>query len=200
MKAESTLTRRRFLTAAGVALAGLTTASIYRGPGALLSPRRSGRATVRMWTGAGGSHVGFDPVGLQVAPGTTVRWVLDSGAHSTTAYHPDHDRPRRIPLGAAPWDSGILFEPEAEFSVRLQAPGVYDAFCHPHEAAGMVCRIVVGTPGVDFELPAWARPGAPAPELAPAARGAFPPVDRIVERGLVPGLPADSLTPRGEGR
>src|SRR5690554_4622350 len=54
----------------------------------------------------------FDPVGLWVAPGTTVRWVIKLGAHSVTAYHPSYyGKPARIPEGATPWDSGMLGVP-----------------------------------------------------------------------------------------
>lgn len=183
---ESTLTRRGFLTAAGSALAGLATTSIERLPGALAVPRGPRPAIVRMRSEAGGSRVAFDPVGLHVSPGTTLRWVLESGAHSATAYHPANDRPRRVPVGAAPWDSGILFEPGATFEIALDVAGVYDVFCLPHEAAGMVGRIVVGLPGVDFEIPAWARSDAGASRLPPRARGAFPSVERIVEHTRVP--------------
>lgn len=185
---ESTLTRRGFLTAAGSALAGLATTSIERVPGALVLPSGPRPAIVRMRSEAAGSRVAFDPVGLHVSPGTTVRWVLESGAHSATAYHSANDRPRRVPAGAAPWDSGILFEPGATFEIALDLAGVYDVFCLPHEAAGMVGRIVVGVPGVDFEIPAWARPGpeSRASRLPPRARGAFPPVEQIVEHTRVP--------------
>jgi len=55
-----------------------------------------------------GSHVWFDPVGLHIDPGQTVRWInRDAGnSHTATAYHPDNfGRPRRIPSAANPWDS-----------------------------------------------------------------------------------------------
>src|SRR5688572_9165897 len=102
-----------------------------------------------------GARVWFDPIGRLVTPGTTVRWALVDGVHSTTAYHPANGRPLRIPEGARPWDSGILKEPGAGFEVRLTVPGVYDFFCLPHEAAGMVGRIVVGTPASDFPVPLY---------------------------------------------
>ena len=34
-----------------------------------------------------GAHVGFDPIGLKMAPGTTVRWLVEANVHTTTAYH-----------------------------------------------------------------------------------------------------------------
>ncbi len=68
-------------------------------------------------------------------------------------------------------------------------PGVYDYFCMPHEAAGMVGRIVVGRPvgpGARpfdyFQGRAGARTWKPVP---PAARQAFPPVERIMRDRVV---------------
>ena len=94
-----------------------------------------------------GAQVGFDPIGLKVAPGTTVRWVVEANVHTTTAYHPANGgHPLRIPEHAAPWDSDYLVEPGQTFEVTLTAEGVYDYFCTPHEVAGMVGRIIVGRP------------------------------------------------------
>jgi plastocyanin len=140
-----------------------------------------------------GSQVWFDPIGLYVEPGTTVRWIVRDNVHTTTAYHPDNDRHSlRIPEGATPWDSGFLVNPGDHFDVRLTVPGVYDYYCMPHEAAGMVGRIVVakaGGPGnLGFDY--WVgRPGTggwrPVPD---AARRTFPDVGRIqADRRVHPG-------------
>lgn len=97
-----------------------------------------------------------------------------------------------IPEAAIPWDSGFLVNRGDHFEVRLTVPGVYDYYCQPHEAAGMVGRIVVGRPVGPGAMPFdyfRGRPGAetwrPVPE---AAQQAFPSVEsimreRIVERG-----------------
>lgn len=155
-----------------------------------------------MWSDPTGAAVGFDPVGLAVAPGDEVRWVLDSGAHSTTAYHASlHAHPTRIPPGARPWDSGILFRPGATFEIALEVPGVYDVYCLPHEAAGMVGRIVAGEPGVDFEVPPYGRTvGRYDGPLPPdAALAAFPAVETIVREGTVP-HPDRTEPPKGDSR
>jgi plastocyanin len=56
-----------------------------------------------------GAEVYFDPVGLRIQPGDTVRWIQVNGYHSVTAYHPANgDRELRIPEHAEPWDSGML--------------------------------------------------------------------------------------------
>ena len=96
-----------------------------------------------------GSHVWFDPIGLRIEPGQTVRWInLDPGnSHTATAYHPTNfEHPLRIPEEAQPWNSDYLL-PNETFSVTLAVEGIYDFFCIPHEHAGMVGRIIVGQPG-----------------------------------------------------
>ncbi len=91
-----------------------------------------------------GNEFYFDPIGVQVEPGTTVRFINESGQHSSTAYSEENDKPQRIPEGAESWDSGILTEEGATFEVTLTEEGVYDYYCIPHETLGMVGRIVVG--------------------------------------------------------
>lgn len=161
--ASNGLSRRAVLAAGGLMLAG----RLLRPAAPALA---AGIAEIRMASGARGAHVTFDPVGLLVEPGTLIRWVLESGVHTATAYHPANDRPLRIPEGAEPWDSGYLMEPGASFEVTLEAEGIYDFFCRPHEAAGMVGRIIVGRPAGPAleppgdELPAPARANLPAIE------------------------------------
>jgi plastocyanin len=134
---------------------------------------------VDMITDNQGSY--FDPVGLLVEPGTTVTFVNASGDHSATAYHPDNgDQPLRIPEGAAPFDSGVYTADDETFEYTFDVEGVYDYYCTPHEAMGMVGRIVVGAPD-----------GGPATEppedLPPGAREELPSVDAIVEQTTVQG-------------
>ena len=132
-----------------------------------------------------GSKVWFDPIGLRVDPGTIVRWTnRDKGnAHTTTAYHPSlYGRQARIPEGAEPWDSDYLLEGES-FEVTLSVPGIYDYYCVPHEHAGMVGRIVVGS----------ANPGnypdsvtdAALTGLPEAALANLPSIDAILASGQV---------------
>ena len=86
-------------------------------------------AEIRMRSDPDGAQVGFDPVGLKVAPGTTVRWAVEANVHTATAYHPANGgHPLRIPEHAAPWDSGYLAEPGQTFEVTLTVEGVYDYF------------------------------------------------------------------------
>ncbi len=140
-----------------------------------------------------GAWVSFDPVGLLVPAGTTIRWVVRANVHTTTAYHPRNGHhPLRIPEVAAPWDSGYLVNPGSHFEVTLSVPGVYDYFCLPHEAAGMVGRIVVahtGGPGAEpFDY--WVGRAGTADWLhvPAAARRAFPDIETILAKGRVPAV------------
>jgi plastocyanin len=179
------LTRRQFVLAGGLGLAGLG-----RPRGAVSAPV----VEIRMRSDPLGAEVWFDPVGVRVLPGQTVRWIVAANVHTTTAYHPKNDlHSLRIPVGAAPWDSGFLVNPGDHFEVTLTAEGVYDYFCRPHEDAGMVGRIVVGRPGGPGALPFdyfRGRPGTAGWKPVPkAARRAFPSVALILARGRV-GRPA----------
>ncbi|NYT64056.1 hypothetical protein H0A66_17195 [Alcaligenaceae bacterium] len=144
-----------------------------------------------MWGSADGTKVGFDPIGLFVEPGQTVRWVLDSSVHTTTAYHPNNaGHSLRIPEAATPWDSGYLINPNDHFDVVFTIEGVYDYFCTPHEMAGMVGRIVVGRPGGPGTLPFdyFTRNPKTAHWLAvpEVAARAFPSIDEIIKRKVIP--------------
>lgn len=172
--------RREFLKAGGLALAGF---GLLRAPW----PRSSGAAleVIEMRSDLTGARVWFDPVGVLVEPGTTVRWIVRENVHTTAAYHPANERHSlRIPESARPWDSGYLVEPGSHFDVTLTAPGVYDYYCAPHEAAGMVGRIVVGEamgPGAEpFDYWVGRAGTADWSRVPTAAREAFPDVARIL--------------------
>ncbi len=156
-----------------------------------LLPRSAASADVveiSMRGNADGSKVWFDPIGVLVQPGQTIRWTnRDPGnAHTATAYHPKNfEHPRRIPEGAEPWNSDYLL-PNESFSVTLTVEGVYDYFCVPHEMAGMVGRIIVGRPD-GAGVPRLGDPGAKlsAPLLPEAAQRAFPAVEEILRDRIV---------------
>jgi plastocyanin len=185
----TTRSRREFLSTGGLALAGLGLMPDGLGTArALLGGRphsASALEVIETRSDGLGSRVWFDPIGIYVEPGTTVRWVVRENVHTTTAYHPGNDRHSlRIPESAVPWDSGYLVHPGDHFDVTLTVPGVYDYYCVPHEGAGMVGRIVVGRPlGPGAEpFDYWVgRPGTDGWRHVPeAARQAFPPVERIL--------------------
>lgn len=128
-----------------------------------------------------GSKVWFDPYGLLIRPGRTVRWTNrdEANSHSATAYAAsNYGHPRRIPKGARSFDSGLLL-PGETFETTLEVPGVYDFFCIPHEMAGMVGRIVVAEPGrAGFE-------NYPDGDLPRVVLDGFPSIATIVARGVV---------------
>jgi plastocyanin len=170
------LTRRRMIEAGGGILAAL-----------LVRPAVAAAADtveIVMRGKADGSHVWYDPSGIHIQPGQTIRWTnRDPGnSHTVTCYHPEmFDRPLRMPAGAKPWDSDYLL-PDESFSVTLTRTGIYDYYCVPHEHAGMVGRIVVGAP-VTVEAASDIGPGlTPLPQ---AALNGFPSVEEIVAKGVV---------------
>lgn len=91
----------------------------------------------------------FDPIGLAVEPGTTVEWVNEAGAHSSTAYAEGNGgaEVRRIPEDAEAWNSETLSDEGATFSYTFEVEGTYDYFCMPHKTLEMVGRVVCGEPG-----------------------------------------------------
>lgn len=155
-----TYNRRQFLGALGAGTAGA--AGLTRSVAAQETP------VVRM----GNNY--FDPIGLHVEPGTTVRFEIAAGAHSATAYE------NRIPSEATQFDSGVISSGGVEYT--FEEPGTYDYYCIPHTSVGMVGRIVVGSPG------------GPA-EASPIPHGNVPESDEIVERGAI----ADNSTTGNDG-
>lgn len=171
------ITRRRAVGAGGGFLAALLV-----GPTAATAGKF---VEIAMQGDAGGSHVWFDPIGVHIRRGQTVRWInRDAGnSHTATAYHPKlFGRPLRIPAEAKPWDSDYLLPGEA-FSATFTEEGVYDYYCMPHEHAGMVGRIVVGE-STAIDASASAEKSGLKP-LPPAALAGFPSVKEIVEKGFV---------------
>lgn len=163
--------RRDFLWQSG----GLT-AALALSPGLAFGSSVVG---IKMSGRPDGSKVWFDPYGVAIRPGQTVRWTNTdkSNSHSATAYAPDdYDHPRRIPDGAKPFDSGLLL-PGETFEVTLTVPGVYDYFCIPHELAGMVGRIVVAAPG---QTGFGTYPDDDLPQIVLAG---FPTVAEILDHG-----------------
>jgi plastocyanin len=165
------VTRRAALWTGGAFLAGL---------GSRLEQAESGDVVEIIMRGnSQGSRVWFDPIGVLVKPGHTVRWTNKdpSNSHTSTAYHPANgDHPLRIPAEARPWDSGYLL-PDQSFEAVLNEPGIYDYFCVPHEHAGMVGRLVVAEPG------ASASPSPLGSPIEGIEEDPFPPVADIVRRG-----------------
>jgi len=160
---------------------------------ALLRPetiRAEEPVLIRMRSDGDGAHVGFDPVGLLIQPGRTVRFLCEANYHTTAAYHPANaSHSLRIPRTAQPWASEVL-QPGEQFEVTLTVPGVYDYFCAPHEQAGMVGRLIVGEPiGPGSEPFDWFKGRTEGRDWLPvpvAARSVFPAIHEIIRRGNIP--------------
>jgi len=183
------LTRREFIRAGGAALTGLLIPKPAR-----LETYSSARSVevveIYMKSDPLGSEVWFDPIGVHIKPGQTVRWIVTENVHTTTAYHPENDmHSLRIPKGATPWNSGFLVNKGDHFDVTLTVEGVYDYYCMPHEEAGMVGRIVVGKTGGPGAMPFdyfKNQQGTSNWKQVPlAAQKAFPSVDMIVKQKIV---------------
>lgn len=85
----------------------------------------------------------FEPVGLYIEPGDTVRFLASSPHHTVTAYHELQGKVQRVPDGVEPFSSPVV-PIGSSWEYTFTIPGVYDVWCAPHEAYGMVMRIVVG--------------------------------------------------------
>ena len=146
---------------------------------------------VRLMMSADGTQAYFDPAGIHIQSGDTVRWVQVSNYHSVTAYHPaNSNHELRIPENAKSWDSDILLKQYpaqgSTFEHKFTVEGIYDYFCKPHEAAGMVGCIIVGKP----DNGPGARPFGYAPEkkwdsIPAMARDKFPSIEEIMRQGVV---------------
>jgi plastocyanin len=175
--------RREFVRAVSYGLAGWTLVPLglqARRRGALgaetiaggLPPRTIGTRTL-------GGDFRFDPVGLRVEKEEAVVWLNMGDFHTATAFHPANAHliagpvALRIPAEAQPWHSGMLgLDAGTQFRHRFTVAGVYDYFCQPHYAFGMVGRIVVGE--------ASAESARPLAELNEASRKQMPSVEAIV--------------------
>lgn len=99
--------------------------------------------TVKVEVKGTDSNARFEPAVVEVKPGDTIQFVVSEGLHTVSAYHPDNRRPLRIPETAESFDSGLLKAGDTWF-LKIEAEGVYDYFCLPHERLGHAGRILSG--------------------------------------------------------
>lgn len=85
----------------------------------------------------------FEPSGLFIEPGDTVRFVANTPHHTATAYHELQGKAPRVPENTEPFSSPVVPIGDS-WSYTFDEPGVYDLWCGPHEQYGMAMRIVVG--------------------------------------------------------
>lgn len=86
----------------------------------------------------------FEPTGLYVEPGDTVKFNLATPHHNVNAYHPKFGYTQRVPDEVPPFSSPILTGGDY-WLYTFEEEGVHDIVCAPHEVYGMAGRIVVGS-------------------------------------------------------
>lgn len=168
------VTRRQFLLRTSMLIPLFGWAGLRERAQAASAPT----ATVAMRGTPRGERVWFEPQGIAVAPGQTLRFLNEDAAnvHTATAFHPSlHGRERRIPAAAEPWTSELLM-PGQYYDLTLHIPGVYDYYCLPHAAHGMVGRIVVGSP----EDAKWTEENYYRLTQATGMPGTFPPWKELI--------------------
>lgn len=134
----------------------------------------------------------FEPTGLLIQPGQTVKFSASTPHHSISDFHPLHGRDLRVPDGVPAFSSPVL--PVGSYWLyTFEKEGVYDLFCGPHEYFGMVMRIVVGSatgPGTSPPPPPIPLPeeGATVPPILTGAAVLRDPAldgNNIVQKGAV---------------
>jgi len=132
----------------------------------------------------------FEPTGLYVEPGDTVKFNLASPHHNVNAYHPAFTYEQRVPDGVPPFSSPIL-SVGSYWLYTFDTEGVHDYVCAPHEYYGMAGRLVVGSATGPAANPVGEAPApteqARAPEFTAGlvlSDEAMAP-DRVVEQGSV---------------
>jgi len=187
------------------------------GAGVCALPRRGAAqaAVVRVGLAFPRGQYFFDPAGIWVPRGGTVRWefAFNGGVGalmgvSVTAFHPANENHElRIPETAKPFDSGPMNRAAdgfIRFEHAFDVEGTYDYFSITHESIGMVGRVVVGRPGGPGEqAPGYgARDGRAPMHPASAAILNACPSQQIVEKKSIP-YPRDLVVrpyPYGETR
>lgn len=86
----------------------------------------------------------FEPTGLAIEPGDTVRFSLPTPHHNVNAYHPAFGYTQRVPERVPPFSSPILGVGDY-WLYTFDTEGVYNIMCAPHELFGMVGTVVVGS-------------------------------------------------------
>ncbi|MFB6224291.1 MAG: plastocyanin/azurin family copper-binding protein [Haloarcula sp.] len=109
-------------------------------------PRESREVVVNTARFEDSTEYHFDPHVTWVDVGGTVTWMLESGTHTATAYHPGNDQPRLVPEGTEAWDSGMMSAEGETFKHTFETEGVYNYLCKPHEQFGMIATVIVGNP------------------------------------------------------
>jgi len=84
----------------------------------------------------------FIPSEVEIRKGDLLKFVVEEGVHTVTAYHPDNRRSLGIPEEAESFDSGVLQEGQ-EWFYQPVVTGEYNYFCRPHERMGHKGKFIV---------------------------------------------------------
>lgn len=145
---QNQFNRRDFLGKTGILILGFGCRAMgWQQPASVVEIQIARNEPLGLWY--------FEPLGVYVEPGQTVRWRNVHWGPTVTAYHPDYDnRELRIPEAATPFSSEIMGDEENKtFEWRFEQEGTYDYCSRYQEVFGMVGRIVVGRPGGPGENP-----------------------------------------------
>ncbi len=95
----------------------------------------TGQSEVTVEVGAGDTGLAFGPAAVHVDNGATVlfEWTGEGGAHNVVAEDGSFES------GSPTASAGVNFEH------TFSSDGVYNYYCNPHKASGMLGSIVVGT-------------------------------------------------------
>ena len=102
----------------------------------------------------------FSPMGYHIDVGDVVRFDFVTTEHTVTAYHGGQGRQHRVPDGVPPFSSPMIGR-GGSWLYQFDTPGLYDLFSAPHEAFGMVMRLVVGDPDDSLYDGVHGSPSAP---------------------------------------
>ena len=92
----------------------------------------------------------FSPSEITIVKGDVVRWIWESGIHTTTNGTGAADE-----NAGTLWDANITGSSQT-FEFTFAAEGTFPFFCRPHELAGMKGTITV-TEGTGVDATSWGR-------------------------------------------
>jgi plastocyanin len=84
----------------------------------------------------------FIPAEIEIRKGDLLKFIVEEGVHTVTAYHPDNRRSLGIPEEADSFDSGVLQKGQIWF-YQPDVNGEFNYFCRPHERMGHKGKFIV---------------------------------------------------------
>jgi plastocyanin len=151
------MNRREALKLSGMGMVALFLPTLQRSARAAADSKV---VEIKIISNYNSGQVYFDPIGVFIEKGQTIRWVSSQLGNSVFAFHPDNDNHElRIPETAKSFNSGKFplmrsaWKNMNRFEWTFDVEGTYDYYSREHEILGAVGRIVVGKPGGPGEKP-----------------------------------------------